>query len=258
MSSDAASGGPALAHPTSGRAAASRRRRRLLGGAALALILGLLVTRPWRAPSAPPPTGPVGHVVFADTAGWYGRTANEVALRSTVDWSLGALPAALPLGLGPWRGEDRPEDPAVDVWLRDPDVAIARTYRRADGALVWLTAFGSRGPHSYHLFEHTPDTCYPLGGWPIESFGLRSLRLPAGPRSLAVNFGTARQEGRTGELVFLYLYLWDHPGRDPERGVVSLRLAAPVRGGSAAATTAFLTDDFLPRLFPATMSWRRF
>ena len=109
------------------------------------------------------------HPVYRGSAqGWYGRTANEVALRSPVDWSIGALPAALPQLLGPWRGEDRTPDPEVDVWLRNPDVAIARTYRGPNGALVWLTAFGSRGGHSYHLFEHTPDTCYPLGGWAIE------------------------------------------------------------------------------------------
>ncbi|MCC7018738.1 MAG: exosortase-associated EpsI family protein [Ardenticatenales bacterium] len=234
-----------------------RRRRRLIAAAAAILLAALLFTRT-RDATPPPPAPPAGgHVVFADTAGWYGRTSGEVALRSTVDWSLGALPAALPLDIGAWVGEDRAEDPAVDIWLRDPEVSIARTYRRADGALVWLTAFGSRGGHSYHLFEHTPETCYPLGGWAIEAFDARAVRLPRGPRPLSVNFGTAQKSGTKGELVFLYFYLWDHPGRDPERGVVSLRLAAPVRGTSA-ETAAMLTDDFLPSLFPATLAWRRF
>lgn len=234
-----------------------RRQRRLIAVAAAVLVAALLFART-RDATPPPPTTPAGgHVVFADTAGWYGRTPGEVAMRSTVDWSLSALPAALPLDLGPWAGEDRAEDPAVDIWLRDPEVSIARTYRRADGALVWLTAFGSRGGHSYHLFEHTPETCYPLGGWAIEAFDARAVQLPHGPRPLSVNFGTAKKSGAKGELVFLYVYLWDHPGRDPERGVVSLRLAAPVRGTSA-ETAAMLTDDFLPSLFPATLAWRRF
>jgi len=235
----------------------THRRRRLIAAAAALFVAALLFARS-RDATPPPPAMPAGgHVVFADTAGWYGRTSGEVALRSSVDWSLGALPAALPLNFGPWLGEDRAEDPAVDIWLRDPEVSIARTYRRGDGGLVWLTAFGSRGGHSYHLFEHTPETCYPLGGWAIDTFGPRAVRLPKGPRPLSVNFGTARKAAATGELVFLYLYLWDHPGRDPERGVVSLRLAAPVRGTSA-ETIALLTEDFLPRLFPATLAWRRF
>ncbi len=242
---------------SSASATARRRQRRLLGVAAALFAAALLWRRAGDRAPAPPPAPAGGHVVFADTAGWYGRTTAEVALRSPIDWSLGALPAALPRQLGPWQGEDRAEDPAVDVWLRDPDVSIARTYRRGDGALVWLTAFGSRGERSYHLFEHTPDSCYPLGGWAIESFGPRTVALPGGPRPLPVNYGTARRAAVDGSLVFLYLYLWDHPGRDPERGVVSLRLAAPVRG-DAAATAALLTDDFLPRLFPATLAWRRF
>lgn len=237
--------------------AARRRQRRLLGAAAALFAAALIWHRAADRP-APAPVAPAGgHVVFADTAGWYGRTSAEVALRSPIDWSLGALPAALPHRLGPWQGEDRAEDPAVDVWLRDPDVSIARTYRRSDGALVWLTAFGSRGGRSYHLFEHTPDSCYPLGGWAIESFGARTVPLPGGPRPLPVNFGTAHRAATDGTLVFVYLYLWDHPGRDPERGVVSLRLAAPVRG-TADDTAALLTGDFLPRLFPATLAWRRF
>lgn len=249
--------GEALSAEPVAAARTNRHRRRLIGVAAAVLIAALVYARTRDATPAPPPPPAGGHVVFADTAGWYGRTPAEVALRSTVDWSLGALPAALPLVLGPWAGEDRAEDPAVDIWLRDPEVSIARTYRRADGALVWLTAFGSRGEHSYHLFEHTPETCYPLGGWAIESFDARAVRLPRGLRPLSVNFGTARKDGAKGALVFLYLYLWDHPGRDPGRGVVSLRLAAPVRG-TADETIAHLTDDFLPRLFPATLAWRRF
>lgn len=243
-----------------GGGAAPDRRRLLLAVAALAIVgLAAALWQRERA-SAPPIVEGVGpaprHVVFADVEGWYRQTPSEVALATPVDWSLEALPGALPLELGPWAGGEREHDPAVDEWFRDPPVSVERTYRREDGELVWLSAFGHRGKRSYHLFEHTPDTCYPLGGWAIERFAPRRLALGDGPRPLTVNHGVARRaDGR--QLVFLYLYLWDAPGRDPERGVLSLRLAAPV-SATPEATLAMLERDFLPQLFVTTLPWRRF
>lgn len=214
-----------------------------------AIVLARAVDRP----PTPPPAPSSGHVVFVDTAGWYVRTPDEVAAVTPFDLSLDALPASLPLSLGDWQGAERPHDPAVDRWLRRPDVAIERTYTRPDGETVWLSAFGSRGPRSFHLFEHTPEGCYPLGGWRIER--IDTARLPLGPLPLAVNRGVAA--GASGRLVFAHFYVWDSPARDSARGVLSVRLAAPVRRDDA-TTMAALTGDFLPRLFPTTLGWARF
>jgi hypothetical protein len=207
---------------------------------------------------APPEANPPAarFVVFADVDGWYRQTPAEVALSSRLDWSFDALPDALPMALGSWIGGERAPDPAVDAWFRDPPVSVERTYRRGDGELVWLSAFGHRGRRSYHLFEHTPDTCYPLGGWAIEHFAPQRMTLGDGPRPLTVNHGIAQREDGQ-QLVFVYFYLWDAPGRDPEDGVLSLRLAAPVRT-SPAATLALLEREFLPELFATTLPWRRF
>lgn len=236
------------------QAEGARRRRLAWLGAACILLLAILGRR-WleRTPPPPPAPSPTLSVVFVDTEGWYGRSSQEVAVASPIRLGLDDLPAGLPLNMGPWSGRDRPPDPEVARWFDKPEVVIQRTYTRADGERVWLSAFGSRGTKSFHLFEHVPELCYPLGGWKIDQFGL--ARLPMGPRALPVNHGVA--SGPEGRLVFLYLYVWDSPARDPDRGTLSLRLAAPVTG-SPEATFAVLVQDFIPQLFSRTLPWNRF
>lgn len=242
-----------LANTLQAEARSARRRRLAWLGAAGILLLAIL-GRHWleRTP-LPPPAPATQSVVFVDTEGWYGRSRQEVAVASPVKLGLDDLPEGLPLRLGAWTGRDRPPDPEVARWFDKPEVVIQRTYTRADGERVWLSAFGSRGPKSFHLFEHVPELCYPLGGWTIDHFGL--ARLPMGPRSLPVNHGIA--SGSEGKLVFFYLYVWDSPARDPERGTLSLRIAAPVTR-SPEATFAMLAQDFIPQLFSRTLRWNRF
>ncbi len=236
------------------REPSQRRAWIRLGLAGLILGLGLWAALNREGEPEIPEAPEAGSVVWVDVEGWYGRTPHEVAVTSPFQLALDALPAGLPMQIGDWRGEDRPGDPEVDVWFRDPDVKIERTYRRDDGEIVWLSAFGSRGDKSFHLFEHTPDLCYPLGGWEIEDFDLAQVEL-AGPRPLPINLGFA--SGQDGQMVFLYFYVWDTPARAAERGVLSIRIAAPVRRDSQ-QTLAMLTEDFVARIFPQTLAWSHF
>jgi hypothetical protein len=193
--------------------------------------------------------------VYADVAGWYERTADEVAVISPFDLTLDGLPESLPYELGTWVGEDRPGDEDIGRWLADPEVAITRTYSRADGAVVWVSVFGNRGDRSFHLFEHTPFTCYPLSGWAISDAG--RVKVAMGPRPLTVEMGTAASA--EGELAFATLYLWRSPSRDARDGILSLRLAAPVLGDMTSEDArAILTDEFLPLLFTTTLPWSAF
>jgi len=242
--------------PEAARVPPDRRRLRLAAAAAALLAVAALFGR-LRRDTPAPETAPHGFVVFADTAGWYRETPAEVALRTPIDFSLGSLPGSLPFSLGHWVGADRPADPAVAEWFRDPEVAIERTYRREDGEIVWMAAFGSRGDKSFHLFEHTPDTCYPLGGWAIDHLGTARVDLRKGPRQLTVNQGVATYEVDGTRMVFLYFYLWDQPGRSSDDGVLSLRIASPVTVDPD-TTLAMLADDFLAQLFDTTFAWRRF
>ena len=223
----------------------------------LAALLALL-SRQLRPPApdlpALPPRQTSGSQVFVDVAGWYRRTEHETAVRSPINLTLDALPNGLPMRLGPWQGENRKHDPEIDVWFRSPDLSIERTYRRADGEIVWVSAFGSRGQKSFHLFEHTPDLCYPLDGWQIQSFEVTEIPM-AGPRDLPVNHGVAKK-GEEG-LVFFYIYIWDNPERSAEHGVLSVRIAAPVKH-SPEETYRVLAEDFMTQLFERTVEWTRF
>lgn len=243
----------ALARTMDHQALRARRRRLAQLVAAAGLGLAILLRRAWEEPPPAPPAPAAQSVVFVDTEGWYGRSALEVAVASPLRLGLADLPAGLPLRLGPWEGRERPPDAEVQRWFQAPELVIQRTYRRSDGERVWLSAFGSRGDKSFHLFEHVPELCYPLDGWQVQHFAV--ARLPLGPRALPVNHGIAA----SGEdrLVFFYFYVWDSPARDPARGTLSLRLAAPVRR-SPEATFAMLAQDFIPQLFSRTLPWSRF
>lgn len=197
--------------------------------------------------------GAGGQVYFVDTEGWYRITDNERAVVSPFLLNLDALPDSLPMDLGAWHGKPLPLEPEVAQWFDTPDVADRREYRNAEGDIVWLSVFGSRGPKSFRLFEHTPATCYPLSGWTMVQQDQDTVPIGNGEllaqRGLAVN--------GPHELIVLYLYVWDSPNRDPADGVVSIRVAAPIRTDQA-ETLRLVKQDFLPRLFTDVVPWRRF
>lgn len=194
-----------------------------------------------------------GQVYFVDTEGWYRISRNERAVISPYRLTLEDLPDSLPMELGPWHGKALPLGPEVVEWFDRPEVAFQREYRNAAGQIVWLSIFGSRGPKSFRLFEHTPATCYPLSGWTMARQDVATISIGQGKvqtqRGFAVN--------GSSELVVLYLYLWDNPGRDPADGVLSIRVSAPILTNET-ETLHMLEQDFLARVFTDVVPWRRF
>lgn len=194
-----------------------------------------------------------GQVYFIDTEGWYRITDHERAVLSPFELGLAELPDSLPMALGPWQGKSLPLGPEVDAWFDNPEIALQREYQNEDGDIVWLSLFGSRGPKSFRLFEHTPATCYPLSGWLMTSEDVDTISIGRG--QIYVRRGFAFNNPH--ELIVLYLYVWDNPGRDPTDGVLSLRVSAPILS-TEAETLELLKADFLPRLFTDVVPWRRF
>ena len=224
------------------------------------ILLGTAIASlAFRQRSAPPhpaeseATVEASHLFFIDTEGWYRITDHETAVLSPYDLRIEALPEALPLEIGPWHGEEMPVSPATRTWFDNPEVAFQRAYRNARGDLVWLSVFGSRGPKSFRLFEHTPKTCYPLAGWRMRREDVDAIPIGAG------KFYAQRGFAANGEqqLVVLYWYLWDNPQRDPADGVLSFRVSTPIRTTEAEALHV-LKADFLPRLFTDVVPWHRF
>lgn len=199
-------------------------------------------------------TPEIGHAYLADTDGWYRITPHEVVVVSSYDLSLAALPDSLPMELGEWRGKELSLGPEIDEWFDHPSVALQRAYRDDQGNLVWLAVFGSRGAKSFHLFEHTPATCYPLSGWAMLRQDLDTI--PLGRGQIYARRGLA-QNGANHRLVVLYWYLWDNLQRTPDDGVLSIRVSAPIVESEEAALV-LLKQRFIPQLFTDVIPWQRF
>lgn len=225
------------------------------------LALGLLMARAARPPAAPlaPPVAEdqarADHVFFADVEGWYRVTRSERAVASPFDLRLTSLPDALPVRIGEWSATDLPMHPQVAELYGDPEVAFQRAYQNAAGDVVWLTLLGHRGPPSFHLFEHTPTICYPLQGWTMLRESVDTIPLQGG--SLYAQRGLARNEADGAQIAVFYWYLWDTEARDPKDGILSIRVSAPITTTEERAA-ALLKQDFIPRLFPTVVPWRRF
>lgn len=225
----------------------------------LILLIAAVGSLAFRRTNPPPPlpdtaaTLEGSHLFFLDTEGWYRITEWETAVLSPYDLRIDALPEALPMEIGPWRGEELPLSPVVRTWFDNPDVAFQRAYRNERGDLIWLSVFGSRGPKSFRLFEHTPRTCYPLAGWFMSRVDVDAIPIGQGAFYAQRGFaGNGKQR-----LVVLYWYLWDNPQRDPADGVVSIRVSTPIQSTDEEALR-LLKEEFLPRLFTDVVPWRRF
>jgi EpsI family protein len=207
---------------------------------------------PLPAPAAPE-QAVLGTPYLVDVEGWYQITPQERAVTSRYDLRLSALPGSLPMQIGEWQGATLPPSPDIDKWFANPPVAIERQYADNGGDIVWLALFGSAGSNSYHLFEHTPQSCYPGTGWNILRQDVD--RIPVGEAAIYAQRGVAVKAGQ--KLVVLYWYIWDNFERDAERGVLSFRLTAPVLKDED-STLRMMKERFLSRIFTRVLDWRRF
>jgi hypothetical protein len=196
-----------------------------------------------------------GHVFFVDVEGWYQITRYERAVVSPYDLRMDSLPDSLPMRLGSWQGQDCPLPSSFIEWFHEPEIAFKRAYTNAAGEMIWLEFYGSRGAKSYHLFEHTPSTCYPLSGWPMLQEDMDTI--PVGRSHIYAQRGIAQQKGGAEKLVVLYWYMWESHKRDPEDGLISIRFTAPVTD-TVEGTLEMMKRDFISQLFTEVITWRRF
>jgi hypothetical protein len=221
----------------------------LVGGATL-FIAYARPTPPPPTPNAPASALPM-YTYLIDTAGWYEITPNERAVASPFDLSIENL-KALPPRIGRWQSEPIKLGDEVNEWFENPDLALSSIYRDDRGNQVWFSTFGSRGRKSYFLFEHTPITSYPAAGWTVLESGVAPI--PLGEKNIFTQRALLTI-GNERRIVF-YWYLWQNFDRDPEKGILSVRLHVPVTTTDQAAFDA--GADFLRALFPQVVTWRRF
>jgi len=230
----------------------------LLAVLVLVGVVTLLVTyaRPTPEPAAPPTHIAASTMTpmfsyLVDVAGWYEITPNEAVVASPIDLSIEGL-KALPTTIGHWQGQPFELGTAVDEWFDNPDVALSNFYSDDKGHQAWFSTFGSRSRKSYFLFEHTPITSYPAAGWTVIDSGVTPITIGTG--RMNVNKAVLKKDPE--RRVVLYWYLWNNFDRDPEKGVLSIRLHVPVVTTDEDAFQAGV--DFLRSVFPQTIQWRRF
>jgi len=201
-------------------------------------------------PVTQPTTLPL-HTYLVDVAGWYEITPNERAVASPIDFSIEGM-RALPTTLGHWSGSPIELGSAVNEWFENPDLALSNLYRDLRGRQAWFSVFGSRSRKSYFLFEHTPITSYPAAGWALVEHGIAPILI--GEKTIYVQKATLTKEGECR--IALYWYLWSDFNRDPEKGVLTMRLHIPVTASDQDAFDA--GADFLREIFSQVITWRRF
>jgi hypothetical protein len=195
---------------------------------------------------------PASYYAFhVDVEGWYRTTPHEAALLAPHDLGVSALPHALPLRLGPWHGRDLAPDSQIETWYEDPDLVLRRRYTK-HGEIIWLTAIGSHGAKSFHLFEHTPPICYASTGWRTREDMVKKVALEEGMAPVH----RALFERRGERHLTYYWYQWNTPTRDAAEGIISWRLTTDVRDTMAEADDRLAA--FLRLLYRQQITWHRF
>lgn len=222
----------------------------LTAGAITTFALAFLRPTP-AAPTLDPNTSDLKYSYLMDVAGWYEITPNESAVASAYDFSIDRM-KALPTKMGRWNGEPLDLGNEVDVWFENPALALSSLYRDDRGNQLWFSVFGSRSSKSYSLFEHTPSTSYPAAGWTLEQQTLRTI--PIESRKISVQEAVLSKAG--ARRIAFYWYLWNDFSRDPEQGLMTMRLHIQVTQSDEDARRA--GEDFMRALFPQVITWHRF
>lgn len=203
------------------------------------------------------------HVYFLDVEGWYRITPYETVVRSRYDLTADtseAMSEVLPTALGDWQqvGEDEyiADDPAVAFYLKEPTVALQRTYQDAAGQRLTLTIIGNKGEDSFLLFSHTPETCYPGQLWQVVESRQESALIGDQPMHAQYLLTQHAETGR--RLMVLFWYLWETPQRDSDEGVLSVRVNLFIPPGESEGAVLTRAWDFVRLLFPTTVAWERF
>jgi hypothetical protein len=200
---------------------------------------------------------------FLDVEGWYRITPYETVVRSPFDLTPDTseeMSGVLPERIGEWEklGEDSfvQDDPAVVFYLKNPTVALQRTYQDPSGQSLNLGLIANKGDESFLLFSHTPETCYPGRLWQLVENRRESALLDDSPMHAQY---LLTEHVDTGEkLMVLYWYLWDNPQRDSRDGVLSVRvnlIYSPDESDEAMLERAW---EFIREMYPSTVPWDRF
>jgi hypothetical protein len=216
----------------------------LLAAAALATFFIIQPGRPETDQAGGNERESTPYLFVADIDNWQ-RTERERAVTTPYDFNLQGDLKRVPLTLGRWRGVDEPQTNLEVFILLEPEQYVQRRYAIPDGRFVWLSLIGSRKSKSFH----SPQICYDTDGWRTEASS-EAVPLARGEvyalRLLARKTFSA---GNEAEHVVLYFYLWPNYARNPQDGMVLVKVTAPTFG--TVEETVALEKEFLRLLFTA-------
>jgi hypothetical protein len=178
----------------------------------------------------------------ADIDNWQ-RTERERAVITPYDFSLDGSLDDIPLQLGEWEGKDVPQTNLEVFILLEPEQYVQRRYILPDGRYIWLSLIGSRKSKSFH----SPQICYDTDGWTTDA---SSEPIPLGDGEvygLRLVAEKAFSATASAEHVILYFYLWPSYERNPQDGMVLVKVTSPQY--DTVEDTLALSKDFLNELF---------
>ncbi len=164
-----------------------------------------------------------GYEFVTDVDNWQ-RTDRERAAASPFNFNLAGDLSALPLTLGEWAGENVPQTNLEVFILLEPEQYVQRLYSLPDGRAVWLSLIGSRKSKSFH----SPQICYDSDGWQTDASS-EAVALARGEvYALRLVAKKTFAGGGDTQQVVLYFYLWPSYARNPQDGMVLVKVTSPV------------------------------
>jgi hypothetical protein len=180
------------------------------------------------------------------------RTPRERTVASVSHFDLDHDLNAVPMQVGDWVGEDRPETNEEVLILLEPEQYVQRLYQNGKGQYLWLSMVGGRSSQPFHA----PDICYDADGWQY-NLGSHPVALDGGGELYGL-YLTAHKElpdgqGRAEHVVY-YFYLFPNESRSLSDGIVLFKLTSG-RVGTVEETLA-MQEDFVRQFFTAASATR--
>jgi len=172
-------------------------------------------------------------LIYTSDLDFWQRTPRETTVLATAHFDLDHSLADVPMQVGSWTGERRPETNQEVLILLEPEQYEQRLYRDADGFPIWLSLVGGRSSQPFHA----PDICYDADGWQY-SLGSYPVTLAQGGSIWGLYLTAHKDEadpnqpGNTTrvEHVVFYFYLFPDDGRALEDGIVLFKLTSSRAG----------------------------
>lgn len=165
----------------------------------------------------------VGYIVDLD---FWQRSDREKSVKATARFDLESDLSELPLTIGNWEGQDKPETNREVQILLDPEQYVRRLYRDSEsGQYMWLSVIGGRSSQPFHA----PDICYDADGWQY-NMGSRGFALHDGGELhglyLDAHKELPQEENKVDRHVVSYFYIFPNKERMLSDGIVLFKLTS--------------------------------